>query len=90
MYARPPGGVTCQVIKEGIYFFSGPTFREYQRKLTPWSTYLKQELPQGHKGRPVVRFLSPALQHDVVNVLRTVFGLREAFPFFINLVQNLS
>lgn len=54
------------------------------------SRYLQQELAQGHKGGPVVRFLSPALQHDVVDVLRTVFRLREAFPFFIDLVQNLN
>lgn len=55
-----------------------------------FSTYLEQELAQGRKGRPVVWFLSPALQHDVVDVLRTVFRLREAFPLFIDLVQNLS
>lgn len=53
------------------------------------SRYLEQELAQGHKGGPVVWFLSPALQHHVVDVLRTVLGLREALPFFIDLVQNL-
>lgn len=54
------------------------------------SWYLEQELAQGHEGGPVVWLGSPALQHDVVDVLRTVLGLREALPFFIDLVQNLS
>lgn len=67
--------------------------------LTPWvdpcgykkrqSSYLKQELTQGDKRRSVVRFLGPTLQHDIIDILRTVFRLREAFTFFINLVQDL-
>lgn len=54
------------------------------------SSYLKQELTQGYKCRPVIRLLSPALQHDVIDILRAVFRLRQAFPFFINLVQDLG
>lgn len=54
------------------------------------SRYLQQELAQGHEGGPVVWFLSPALQHDVVDVLWTVLRLGEAFPFFVDLVQDLS
>lgn len=52
--------------------------------------YLEQELAQGDKRRPVIWFLSPALQHDVIDILRTVFWLREALALFVNLVQDLS
>lgn len=74
MCASPPGGATHQIRGE---------------QAPGRCAYLKQELPQGHKGGPVIWFGSPALQHDVINVLRAVFGLREAFTFFINLVQDL-
>lgn len=53
-------------------------------------SYLEQELTQGDKRRSVVWFLSPALQHDVIDILRTVFWLREAFALFVNLVQDLG
>lgn len=54
------------------------------------ASYLKQELAQGDKGRSVVGLLSPTLQHDIIDILRTVFRLREALSFFINLVQDLG
>lgn len=53
-------------------------------------SYLKQELTQGNKGGSVIWFLSPTLQHHVIDIVRTVFRLREAFTFFINLVQDLG
>ncbi|TNN81456.1 hypothetical protein EYF80_008228 [Liparis tanakae] len=53
-------------------------------------SYLKQELTQANKGGSVICFLSPTLQHHVIDIVRTVFRLREAFTFFINLVQDLG
>lgn len=51
--------------------------------------YLKQELSQGNETRSVIWFLSPTLQHHIVDVLGTVLGLGQAFGFFINFMQNL-
>lgn len=54
------------------------------------TSHLQQELAQGHKGGPVVGLLSPALQHDVVDVLRAVFRLGETLAFLVDLVQDLG
>lgn len=52
--------------------------------------HLQQEVPQGHKRGSVLRLVSPALDHDIVDVLGAVLGPRQALPFLVNLVQDLS
>lgn len=53
------------------------------------ASYLQQELPQGNKSGSIPWFLSPTLQHDVIDVLGTVLRLWKPFAFFIDLVENL-
>lgn len=51
---------------------------------------LHQELSESHKCRPVVRFLRPALQHDIIDVLGTVLGLLQPFTLLVDLMEDLS
>ena len=52
--------------------------------------YFQQEVPQGHKGGSVLWFVSPALYHDIIDVLGAVFGPGQTLPFLVNLMQDLE
>lgn len=52
--------------------------------------YLQQEVPEGHERGPVFRFGAPALQHDVVGVLRTVLRLAQPLGLHVHLVEDLQ
>lgn len=51
--------------------------------------HLQQEVPQGHKGGSVLWFVSPALNHDIVDVLGAVLGPGQTLPLLVNLMQDL-
>lgn len=51
--------------------------------------YLHKEVPEGHKCRPVLGFGRPGLQHDVINVLRTVLWFDKPLSLPIDLMENL-
>lgn len=51
--------------------------------------YLHKEVPEGHKCRPVLGFGRPALQHDIINVLRTVLWFDKPLSLLIDLMENL-
>lgn len=50
---------------------------------------LHQELSESHERRPVVGFLRPALQHDIIDVLGTVLGLRQPLALLVDLMEDL-
>lgn len=52
-------------------------------------TDLKQKVSESDESGPVVRFGAPALQHDVVNVLRAVVRLAQPLGLHIHLVEDL-
>lgn len=51
--------------------------------------YLEQEVSEGNEGRSVLRFGAPALQHDVVDILRTVVWLTQPLGLHVHLVEDL-
>jgi hypothetical protein len=51
---------------------------------------LQQKVPQGHKCGSVLWLVCPALDHDIVDILRTVFRAGQALPFLVNLMQDLT
>lgn len=52
--------------------------------------YLQQEVPEGDERRPVFGFGTPALQHDVVDVLRTVLRFAQPLGLHVYLVEDLQ
>lgn len=52
--------------------------------------YLQQEVFEGDERRPVFRFGTPALQHDVVDVLRTVLRFAKPLGLHVDLVEDLQ
>lgn len=52
--------------------------------------HLQQKVPEGDEGGPVFRFGAPALQHDVVGVLRTVLRLAQPLGLHVHLVEDLQ
>lgn len=55
----------------------------------PLATNLKQKVSECDEGGPVVRFGAPALQHDVVNVLRAVVRFAQPLGLHVHLVKDL-
>lgn len=51
--------------------------------------HLQQEVPKGHKCGSVLWLVGPALDHDIVDVLRAVLRPGQALPFLVNLMQDL-
>lgn len=51
---------------------------------------LEQKVSESDEGGPVIRFGAPALQHDVVDVLRTVVRFTQPLSLNINLVEDLQ
>lgn len=52
--------------------------------------YLEQEVSEGDKRRSVLRFRAPALQHDVVYILRTVVWFAQPLGLHVHLVEDLQ
>lgn len=52
--------------------------------------YLEQEVSEGNEGRSVLRFGAPALQHDIVDVLRTVVWFTQPLGLHVHLVEDLQ
>lgn len=51
---------------------------------------LEQKVSESDEGGPVLGFGAPALQHDVVDVLRTVVRLTQPLCLNVNLVEDLQ
>jgi len=52
--------------------------------------YLQQEVSESDEGGPVFGFGAPALQHDVVDILRTVVRLTQPFSLNVHLMEDLQ
>lgn len=51
---------------------------------------LEQKVSESDEGGPVIRFGAPALQHDVVDVLRTVVRFTQPLSLNINFMEDLQ
>ena len=51
--------------------------------------YLEKEVSEGDESRSVLRFGAPALQHHVVDVLRTVLWFTQPLGLHVHLVEDL-
>lgn len=51
--------------------------------------YLEQEVSEGNESWSVFRFGAPALQHHIVDILRTIVWFTQPLSFHVHLVKDL-
>lgn len=52
--------------------------------------YLEQEVSEGNESWSVFRFGAPALQHDIVDILRTIVWFTQPLSLHVHLVKDLQ
>lgn len=52
--------------------------------------YLEQEVSEGNESWSVFRFGAPALQHHIVDILRTIVWFTQPLSFHVHLVKDLQ